>query len=270
MEMEKKVINVDVIKQALESGLNTNVNMYFIPSLNKRVGFKPLLTAQCKTLAKMLIDANDKPFDTFNITVGLIKASCMDTTIDINLLTELDRLTILMNFYRSNNILKDFDVECPSCKKQTKIIIDMDKIIADIESSECDDIIFSNEQENKLVATISVPNMVVMYQFYELVQKGEAEFDDLMNCFIKDFVLTFDNTDIDNIDISTDDTELKECFKVMDMIPYNVWTNSTDLTSIFDIILNKLNEMMSTSDVNQICTHCGTNLEEVATARNFI
>ena len=184
--MEQTKMNITAIQKALQTGLNTNVSEYYVPSLGRKVGFKPLVTAQCKTLAKMLIESNEKPFDTFKVTIGMIKETCMDDSVDINQLTELDRIKILMEFYRSNNILKDFNVDCPHCKKKTLLKINIGDTIARMETFDTKDVLFDNGQTNRLTAKLKLPKLTTMYRFYEGVQNKSLTFEDMMKCFIED------------------------------------------------------------------------------------
>jgi len=262
-------MDIVAIQKSLESGLNTNVNEFYLPSLGRNVGFKPLLTAQCKTLAKMLIEANEKPLDTFKTTLGMIKETCLDDSVDINQLTELDRIKILVEFYRVNNILKDFDVDCPHCQKKTKIKIDIDDIINGIDKVDIKPVTFNNGQTNELTCEIVIPKLPVMYGFYEAVQKEEVEFEDMVKCFISTLKLTFENTDVETIDVKIDDYTTMEYFKIIDMIPYNLTANTNNDSSLFDIVLEIVENMMTSGDVTQTCVHCGKNLEDMATARNF-
>ena len=97
--------------------------------------------------------------------------------------------------------------------------------------------------------------------------------DDLMKCFISEFNLVFENQDITPVDIKISTfSELIEYLNTIDLIPYTTWadedTESND--SIFDIIMNKLDNTMGKTDNDQICDLCGESIGEAASAQNFI
>jgi hypothetical protein len=269
--MSEQKMNITAIQQALETGLSTSVYEIYIPSLKKKVPFKPLLTGQCKTMAKIMIEANEKPFDTFKAVVAMIKATCMDETLDMNELTELDRVKIMLEFYMSNNILKDFELDCPKCGFRNIININIDAMVEKMEKISVDPIDFTNGQDNKLTCTVEIPKLPIVYMFYELVQNGVVDPDDIVCCFIKDFKLEFANKDIATIDIGLLDYEdLNEYISAIRLIPYIITVNNDLNRSVFDIIMEMLDSVMSSDGEKQVCTKCGADFGEVASASNFI
>lgn len=263
-----KTIDINAIQKALESGLNTSLTEFYIPSLKRKIPFKQLTTSQVKIVAKLLIQSNEQPFDTFKTVVAMIRETCMDDKLDINKLTELDRIKILLDFYRSNNILKDFDIECPECKKKTRIEINIDDTIDQIEKFDVSDIAFDNGKSNRLTGTISLPELTTMYEFYKLVQEKKAEFDDFVKCFIHDFYIKFEDENIDDIELNIDDIDFTNYSNTIDLIPYTLWTND-DGHTVHEILFEKINNMMSLGNNKQKCQHCGYDMEGIATARNF-
>ena len=268
--MSKQPMNISAIENALNEGLNTTIYEIYVPSLKKKLSFKPLTVNQCKTMAKIMISANENPFDTFKAVVAMIKSTCVDE-IDMNELTELDRISLMLEFYTNNNILKDFDINCPKCNHKNKIKIDLDNIISNLENVSTNDIEFDNEQENKLTCLVGIPKLPVMHMFYKAVQDGKLEMDDMTHTFIKELKLQFSNKNIEPIELSIelfdDITDFIESIK---LIPYIVTTNKNDNKSIFDIIIKLLDDIMPTDSENYICSKCGYNFGEVASAQNFI
>jgi len=269
--MSEKKMDISAIQKALETGLSTNVYEILIPSMGKKVPFKPLLTGQCKTMAKIMIDANEKPFDTFRAVVAMIKATCMDEELDLNELTELDRVKIMLEFYTNNNILKDFNIACPKCKKSNKINIDLDKIVSKMESVPTESIMFTNGQPNVLNAVIDIPKLPVMHEFYKSVQNGTSQADDIPGCFITGITLVFENVEVEPISILLKDfDEIQEYLDAIQLIPYNITVNTESGLSVFDIIMETLDSVMTNDDVSHTCTECGVDFGEVASAQNFI
>lgn len=267
--MTEQIINIDAITEALNTGLSTNVYMIYVPSLGRDVAFKPLLTGQAKTLAKLMISANEKPLDTFKAVCGMIKATCMEEDLDINNLNELDRFRIMLDFYTSNNILKDFDAKCPECKTSNRININLEGIVAAMDSISCDVTEFTNDQVNRLDCIIEIPKLTTMYRFYELLQDKKVEEDDIIKCFISSLKLSFEVEAVDDIDISIDG-DLESYFAAIELIPMVIMSHEQTQESVFDIVMDKLDSIMVTDDKKQECTKCGHDLGEVASARNFI
>lgn len=83
----------DIINLLQELDISTSFNV-FVPSQQKEAKFKQLTTEQLKRLLKTIIDSpiyNTEFILTFNT---IIKENCLDTNLDINLLTIYDKLLI--------------------------------------------------------------------------------------------------------------------------------------------------------------------------------
>jgi hypothetical protein len=264
-------MNIDAISQALDTGLSTSVYEIFVPSMKRKVPFKPLLTGQCKTMAKIMIEANEKPLDTFKAVLGMIQSTCMEEDIDMNSMNELDRVKIMLEFYMNNNILKDFDLDCPKCGFKNKIDINLAGIVSKMEDMDIDPVTFNNGQVNELNAVVEIPKLPIMYRFYELVQEGKVEADEIVGCFISSLNLTFENKEVEPIDISlTDYDNIGEYLEAIRIIPFVIMQNEELGQSVFELITDKLDNVMSGDDIEHNCSQCGTSFGEVASAQNFI
>ena len=268
--MSEVKMNIAAISDALESGLNTTIHEIYVPSLKKKVAFKPLTTGQCKTMAKILIESDGKPFDTFRAVVAMINATCAEK-MDINELSELDRIKIMLEFYINNNILKDFDIKCPECGTTNKIKIDISEIINKLEKINVEPIEFENGQTDRLTCLVEIPKLPVMHMFYEAVQNGTVELEDISTIFIKKLCVEFSKKDVNPIEFSLEEFDsIIDYIESVKMIPYILTVNTDTDKSVFDNIMEMLDEVMSNGSINQKCKKCGCDFSEVASAQNFI
>ena len=103
----------------------------WVPSLKQNLAFRPLTVGQQKTLAKMAIEGEDQ----FYIgVIALIQSVCSEK-LDLNVLTEVDKIAILAGI-KHNNLVKPMamELECNNeeCKINFKHEVDLKKFIKDI------------------------------------------------------------------------------------------------------------------------------------------
>lgn len=262
-------IDVAAIEASLNSGLSTNVYEIRIPTLGRKVAFKPLTVNQVKTLAKIMIDASGKPLDTFKSVVGMIKTTCMEE-IDLNELTELDRIKIMLEFYMNNNILKDFKMKCPKCDADNTVKVNLQAVVDKIDEIDIEPFVFDNGQDNKLTCTVELPKLPIMAAYYGALQEGRLEEDDLPKCFISKLDIEFQKDGVApiNLDINQVD-DIVEYIEGLTIIPYVLTVNKEMEKSVYELIMDKLDEVMSSGAIDHVC-ECGYDFGGIADATNFI
>lgn len=262
-------IDIKAIEEALNSGLSTNVYEIRIPSLDRKLPFKPLTVNQVKTLAKIMIDANGKPLDTFKSVVGMIKTTCMEE-IDLNELTELDRIKIMLEFYMNNNILKDFKMKCPKCEAENTVKVNLQSVVDRIDEIDVEPFEFDNGQDNKLTCNVELPKLPIMAAYYGALQEGRLEEDDLPKCFISKLNIEFQKEGVEPINLNINEVDdIGEYIEGLTIIPYVLTVNNEIEKSVYELIMDKLDAVMSSGTIDHEC-ECGYNFGGIADATNFI
>jgi hypothetical protein len=119
--VQQKSGSINDILKIVNRANETFVYEIFVPSLAKNVMFREINTAQQKRLLKAVIDSPVYNTEFIFTLREIIKENCVDSLIDIDALTLLDKLVIAL-MLRSISISNELDLEFKIPKSDQKIV----------------------------------------------------------------------------------------------------------------------------------------------------
>jgi len=121
-------MKVSDVSNLFESNYLQHIYKVYIPSLKKEYSFKGTNVGIRKTIAKSIMSLDDSDYQITKL--GLIQSLCLDKTLDINNINEIDFTSILAQI-RNNNISEPLTIsfKCRHCKKEINYTINFDQII---------------------------------------------------------------------------------------------------------------------------------------------
>jgi hypothetical protein len=270
-------MDIQTAKEILRKSNGNHLYEIFIPSIEKTLLFKPLLTGQQKSLTKFSMNS-----DTFNYEYEMIKISLFDelladnNDIDIkgNDLTEIDMVAFLAGV-RMNNVLEPFEIicTCGDCRNEFNYEIKLYEIIENCKKAhktqqfeykiELDDVKYEFE--------LGIPSYkdLVDIEFLVSVYKNQLNKneDELKNfrIFTKPcaFIKTLKIND-SKIDMNT----FAEKYEMYNSLPPIITINGKK--SILNIIIENFNLIDISDVINTIvCPECDKKLEGVITNDSF-
>lgn len=108
----------------------------YVPSLERDVKFRAITVGEQKTLSKTAIN-NENPIDSEKAILELFKKTCLETDINFNLLNELDKSYLLLNFYLNNYPSQQYSFKCEKCKENYSGDYDLDSLIGELNKLDC-------------------------------------------------------------------------------------------------------------------------------------
>tara|TARA_A100001011_G_scaffold396275_1_gene493700 strand:+ start:253 stop:1068 length:816 start_codon:yes stop_codon:yes gene_type:complete len=269
-------MNIEALTQALESGMNTDVNKCYIPSLKKEYSFRPITVAETKTLSKILINAQEDPLSVFETLCALIQSKCIED-IDIKELNEFDRIKIIYFIFHVNNMVSDMTIDCSQCGQRNEIKVDRASVLEKMDELQFNEIKFDNEQSNRMTCIIDIPKIEYMYHFYYLMKQGKIEKEDMLEQLLKIYMseinISFENESVDDVKISLKDEieeeNLEQFLNSIDLLPANLLVNKNN-DSLYNVVSELVNKMYEPQDLDsQNCIKCGHLIGGNASAINF-
>lgn len=100
----------------------------FIPSLQRDVPFLQITTSQQKTIIKSIIDSQVYNTEFIFAVYNIIKTNCIDKSIDVNTLTLLDKICIIMNL-RCKSISNKYQMQVDKDGIEGTFEIDLDELV---------------------------------------------------------------------------------------------------------------------------------------------
>ena len=140
-------MNLDAARELLKKTNGIGTYEVFIPTLKKTIPFLQMTTGQRKTISKLAIEYGIDMLEYQFIKLGVIAELCLDKTINVETLSDIDFLSILSSI-RKNNVLTPLELsfKCEKCQKDNKFTVDFSSI---------EDKCKSFETKNILISTIS-------------------------------------------------------------------------------------------------------------------
>lgn len=262
-------MKLEALQEALNSGMNTNVHKFYLPVKDETYNFKPLTVAQVKTLTKIFVDAEEKPFDIYEAICAMIKSMCIENLNMVNL-SEYDRMKIMFEIFTANDMVADYKIKCSECDHENIVKPNNGKIIESMNKYKEQEIYFDNEGEDRLTCKIAVPSVKRLYNFYYLLQNKLVNSEDVFKCYIDDIEIHFSNNDVENIELSQGDDEksLEEFIKNYEMLPA-VLLKDKEKKSVDNYVVDIIDNMFSSQNDYHICEKCGAEIGGEAPASNF-
>lgn len=263
-------MKIEALQEALDSGMNTNVHKFYLPVEGKFYNFRPLKVAQLKTITKILVSSEDKPFDTYETLCAIVKSMCIDD-LDMTSLSEYDRTKIMYEILTANDMISSYKIKCPECGHENDIKPNTSEVLEKMNQYKNEEIHFDNESLDRLTCKISVPGIKRLYNFYYLLQNKLVSNEDLFKCYVDDIEINFSNEDVETIKLSQgeDEKSLEEFIKNYEMLPAILLKNKRG-ESVDSCVEKIVNNMYVSQSVTKKCEKCGAELGGVASASNFI
>ena len=246
--------------------ITTVINMY-VNSLGREVGFREITVAEQKKLARIMIDNENRRDIVYDAQCAILKAICLEDSIDIYKLTEFDKIKLLLLMYQRNMMKHEISFICPECPSENKYKIDFNNVLHRLDSFDIGDKVF--EYDNgvwNFKFTIGYPLVSKVSDYYhrqyakakQLTDKKSFEaFNtsvnvDYVNLFIKKMEFT-DAASGETTSIDTSDYSIDEIFDVISVFPQDVMYSENGVISyITDNFISRIND---TFDKHR-CTVC--------------
>lgn len=207
----------------------------WIPSLKREVFFKEMTTAQQKRMIKSIIDSPVYNSEFIKACYTIIKENCDDKEVDIDKLTILDKLFILLKM-RSVSIGSEIEVKLKSKllkDKEVKSNINLEKIYNKaVKTSEHIEPKIIEVEKYKIYC--SLPEILAEYKIEKFIQQKNGERDIKTNQqlrksvgekFISEISKYINKISIDGLEVDLNDIPLKDKITILEKIPSKVMEN---------------------------------------------
>ncbi len=267
--------HLDIVN-ALKEEFSTSVNRIYIHTLDREVGFREVRVAEQKSLTKIMVENEDKEDVIYDTTLAMIKTLCLEE-IDFDVLTEFDRIKIMLELYQGNFFRNDIDYKCRSCGADNKFSIDFEGIINKMNETKFDDVIVKTEDADRIYEFIvNFPTIKRMANFMKDMVKsrrlskrdGHIKLDktDMFDLFIKSFTVENKAKDGKVINVNCEALTTNELEETLQVLPQVVlYSDEGVLGKINDEVFMKVDEMFQ----NPKCNNCGVEEKEVIGLTDF-
>ena len=133
------------------------VQRIYVPSLGKTFSFREVSVKEHKTLSKIVISNRDTQSVVYAATLAMIRNLCLEDDFDPYKMSEFDRLRIIVYLFSNNFFSKNLSIRCPraACAESIKYPIQYGSLLKMMDSMDCSDIVFENENHIGNVRVIS-------------------------------------------------------------------------------------------------------------------
>lgn len=123
------------------------VQRIYVQSIDKVLTFREATVKEHRSLAKTVISNRNSQSVIYAATLAMIKNLCLEEDFDPYSISEFDRLKIIVNLFSNNFFSKNLSIRCPrkACDGSLKYPIKYGTLLKMMDSVDCSDIVFDNE-----------------------------------------------------------------------------------------------------------------------------
>lgn len=265
----KKTNSTQTIKNSLLTALSeqfsTSINYVYINSLKREIPFREVTVLEQKTIAKLMIANEDKQNIVYSAQTALLQKICTDPTVNIEDLTEFDRIKLMLELYQSNFFKDNYNIECAVCGKNNEIVADFAEVINNFNKISLDDIVVNSDIPTHYIEyTLNFPTIKRITEYRNYQEKNKtantnSELDysvDMVDLFIKKLVLTNKSTN-EIIELIPNDYSYEEYTSYLNVLPQSIVFNSSKLN---DAIQNNIMNVFQDVLPKTKCAYCDSEI----------
>lgn len=267
VNMHDPKARLDIIN-ALKSNFATTVRRIYVNSLKREVGFREISVQEQKTLARIMIDNDQRKDVMYDAQCSIINKVALDDDFDIYELSEFDKIKLLIALYQTNMTKNEITFTCKECGTENKYKLDFDSVLKRLDDLSLDDRSFDFETALwKFKFTVGYPEVRRVSEFYksyaakyrkmnttEMSKLNNQVNIDYVNMYIKSVILTNKTTD-ETQTITMTDFLPAEVVEIMSTFPQDVvYADSGVLNYITTELVGKINGSFD----KHKCFTCGT------------
>ena len=120
LNAEAHAIDKRAMLNAMKSKFISTVIKIYVNSLQREVSFREITVAEQKKLSRIMIDNEDRKDIVYDAQCAILQSICLEKDLDINSLTEFDKIKLLLLLYQRNMATHDITFVCPECHSENK------------------------------------------------------------------------------------------------------------------------------------------------------
>jgi hypothetical protein len=275
MSQENSLQYQDILA-ALKNHAHSSVFAIYVPSLKRSVAFRQITVEEQKFISKRSIEDGSNKKNTYETFVALIARLCVDKTLKVADLTELDRIKILIELFRKNYNIDKYSVTCPECSHEFTATIDFGTILEEFDNFDLTEFIHEVESESskcKYAFHMLPPTIkrIREYNAHCAENKSEAEVEPFERSdFYKTFIVGIDVMPQDELQpkIAIDATQFNfaQFDELLGNMPVDaIFSEKGMVGALVSKYINKIANIKS--DIS--CPNCGHKIEGAVSPTSF-
>lgn len=277
----------DDIVSLFKNEFSSTIIPVYIKSLDRELNFREISVKEYKTFAKTSIDNANKPATIYRAMTSMIENVMLTKDVELENLTELDRVHILFNLSQTAIVERNHEYECPQCHGKFNVAPDVNKINSGFDSIQTmDKVYIVEDSQRRYIITVNFPTikrLTATLDHYQLTHKDE-ESDALMadiNGNTVGIALAYIHAYLKSITVEKksggnpltaplDQMPIKEAEEIIDIIPQSIFSANGENSIIAKInndFINKTSAIFQTEK----CPSCGVEFEgQIASVTDFL
>lgn len=145
----------------IRNSFSSAVQRIYVSSIDRMLTFREASVKEHRSFAKTVISNMNSQSVIYAATLAMIKNLCLENDFDPYVISEFDRLKIIVNLFSNNFFSKNLSIKCPrkACGGSVKYPIKYGSLLKMMDSVDCSDIVFENENEiGKIRVVANFPN----------------------------------------------------------------------------------------------------------------
>jgi uncharacterized CHY-type Zn-finger protein len=250
-------MKVEEVLQVLKENKSKHLYAIHVPSLKRKILFKPVTVGQQLTLSKFSIEDSN----TFYKGMIALIQELSTELIDLTQITELDKVVILAKIKKANTIKANvFTITCPYCAKKFNHSLDLDNYVKEFENAVIEDSLINvNIFDINYEVKIGIPSIASILK----VKESEEETNQLNSAnnlvvFIKE--ISINNFKVDDFNTMS----LSEKLSIYNELPSEI------LIEMATLIKDKYEFIFKNFMVYKLtCINCEKELQDTIDVDSF-
>ncbi len=156
----------------LQNSFSTSTQSIYVPTLGKTLTFRESTVKEQKTLSKVVASNPDRQSVIYASTLAMAGNLCVDE-LDINSMTEFDRMKILAFLFSMNFFSKRLTMTCPKCKKPFAYTVMHGDILKGLDAIDTEDVVFKAENRiGSIEVSLNFPSCRRYLDFLETMDSA--------------------------------------------------------------------------------------------------